>query len=81
MFELPFEDNAFDAVTSFNGIWNGCDGALREVRRVLGVDGQFGMTYWGGYERMGLLPYARWPRPDRRFRQSNRSDATPSAQR
>ena len=44
-------------VTSFNGIWNGCDGALREARRVLTDDGQVGLTYWGSFERMGLLPY------------------------
>ena len=57
MFDLPFADGAFDVVTSFNGIWNGCDEALREARRVLTEDGQVGMTFWGSYDRMGLLPY------------------------
>lgn len=57
MFALPFSDGRFDVVTSFNGIWNGCDDALQEARRVLPADGQLGMTYWGSFERMGLLPY------------------------
>ena len=57
MFALPFADDSFDVVTSFNGIWNGCDDALREAHRVLTDDGQVGLTYWGSYERMGLLPY------------------------
>lgn len=57
MFDLPFDDGTFDAVTSFNGIWNGCEGALREARRVLIPHGRFGMTFWGAYDRMGLLPY------------------------
>lgn len=57
MFALPFDDGTFDVVTSFNGIWNGCDDALREVRRVLTTDGQFGITYWGALDRMGLMPY------------------------
>ena len=57
MSALPFDEGAFDVVTSFNGIWNGCDDALREARRVLTDDGRFGITYWGAYERMGLMPY------------------------
>jgi SAM-dependent methyltransferase len=57
MFALPFDAGSFDVVTSFNGIWNGCDDALREARRVLTAVGQLGMTYWGSYDRMGLLPY------------------------
>ncbi len=57
MFALPFEDGRFDVVTSFNGIWNGCDDALTEARRVLTTDGQLGMTFWGSFDRMGLLPY------------------------
>ena len=57
MFALPFADGTFDVVTSFNGIWNECEDALREARRVLTQDGQVGMTFWGSYDRMGLLPY------------------------
>jgi len=57
MFDLPFDDGCFDVVTSFNGIWNGCDEGLREAHRVLTSDGQFGMTFWGAFDRMGLLPY------------------------
>jgi SAM-dependent methyltransferase len=57
MFSLPFDEGAFDVVTSFNGIWNGCDDALRQARTVLADDGQLGLTYWGAYERMGLMPY------------------------
>jgi SAM-dependent methyltransferase len=56
MFELPFEER-FNVVTSFNGIWNRCEAALREVRRVLADDGRFGMTFWGDHDRMGLMPY------------------------
>ncbi len=57
MFALPFADGSFDVVTSFNGIWNGCDDALHEAHRVLADHGQVGLTYWGAYERMGLLAY------------------------
>ncbi|HUA96383.1 MAG TPA: class I SAM-dependent methyltransferase [Acidimicrobiales bacterium] len=57
MFALPFPDDSFDVVTSFNGIWKGCEGALDEARRVLVPDGRFGTTFWGRFERMGLLPY------------------------
>jgi ubiquinone/menaquinone biosynthesis C-methylase UbiE len=57
MFELPFDDDSFDVATSFNGIWKGCEGALREARRVLVSDGQLGLTFWGPYDRLGLMPY------------------------
>jgi len=57
MFALPFDEGAFDTVTSFNGIWNGCNDALDQARRVLTGDGLLGLTYWGAFERMGLMPY------------------------
>jgi SAM-dependent methyltransferase len=57
MFALPFDDGAFDVVTSFNGIWNRCDDALGQVRTVLASGGLLGLTYWGSHQRMGLLPY------------------------
>jgi SAM-dependent methyltransferase len=57
MFSLPFADDSFDVVTSFNGIWKGCDNALSEARRVLAPDGRLGLTFWGRYELLGLMPY------------------------
>lgn len=57
MFALPFEDNTFDAATSFNGIWAGCDAALAEAARVIRPGGRFGMTFWGAPKRLGLMPY------------------------
>ena len=57
MFALPFPDEHFDVVTSFNGIWAGCDSAVVEARRVLRTGGRFGMTFWGAPKRLGLAPY------------------------
>jgi SAM-dependent methyltransferase len=57
MFALPFPDDSFDVATSFNGIWKGCEGALQEARRVLVPEGRLGLTFWGGFERLGLMPY------------------------
>lgn len=47
MFELPWEDNSFDVVTSINGIWGGCEAALVEARRVLAPGGKIGISFWG----------------------------------
>jgi len=57
MFALPFPDASFDVVTSFNGIWKGCEAALVEARRVLAPGGRLGLTYWGRFEHLGLMPY------------------------
>lgn len=46
MFDLPFADDSFDVVTSFNGIWNGNQGALGEVRRVVRSGGRVALTFW-----------------------------------
>lgn len=57
MFALPFDVDTFDVVTSFNGIWKGCETALEQAHRVLGPRGRLGLTFWGSFERLGLLPY------------------------
>ena len=57
MFALPFPDDSFDVATTFNGIWKGCEGALEQARRVLVPEGRFGITFWGRFERLGLMPY------------------------
>jgi SAM-dependent methyltransferase len=57
MFTLPFADASFDVATSFNGIWKGCDAALREARRVLTPAGRIGLTFWGRLDHLGLVPY------------------------
>ncbi len=57
MFELPFADDSFDVATSFNGIGKGCEGALSEARRVLVPAGRLGLTFWGRYDRLGLMTY------------------------
>lgn len=55
MFALPFDDAAFDVVTSFNGIWAGCEQALAEARRVTRSDGFVAISFWGRPRRMQLL--------------------------
>ena len=57
MFALPFDEGSFDVATSFNGIWNRCDEALSQARTALIDHGLLGLTYWGAFERMGLMPY------------------------
>ena len=57
MFALPYLDASFDLATSFNGIWKGCEGALEEAKRVLVPEGRLGLTFWGRFERLGLMPY------------------------
>ena len=57
MFALPFEDDCFDVATSFNGIWKGCEDALREAGRVVRPGGLAGVSFWGSPKRLGLLPF------------------------
>jgi SAM-dependent methyltransferase len=57
MFALPFEDDCFDVATSFNGIWKGCEDALREAGRVVRPGGLAGFSFWGSPKRLGLLPF------------------------
>lgn len=47
MFELPWSDAGFDVVTSINGVWGGCEGALVEAARVLRPGGMLGISFWG----------------------------------
>jgi SAM-dependent methyltransferase len=47
MFELPWDDESFDAVTSINGVWGGCEGALLEAARVMRPGARIGISFWG----------------------------------
>lgn len=47
MEELPWEDESFDVVTSFRGIWGTTPTAVDEAYRVLARGGRLGITVWG----------------------------------
>ena len=47
MHALPWEDDSFDVVTSFRGIWGTTPDALAEAHRVLRPGGRIGITVWG----------------------------------
>jgi SAM-dependent methyltransferase len=55
MFALPFPDRTFDIVTSFNGIWAGCDQALAEAGRVARPGGYVALTFWGKPRNMQMI--------------------------
>ncbi len=54
MFDLPWDDGAFDAVTAINGIWGGCEAALDEAHRVLKPGGRIGLSLWGDQPPLDL---------------------------
>jgi SAM-dependent methyltransferase len=57
MFALPFDDSSFDVVTSFNGIWGGCDDAVAEAARVLRPGGALAITFWGPGHKLDLRDF------------------------
>ena len=51
---MPWAVGAFDAVTSINGIWGGCDAALVEAHRVLRPGGRIGISFWSDQKPLDL---------------------------
>ncbi len=48
---LPWDDETFDVVTSFRGIWGTTPNAVKEARRVLVPGGRLAITVWGNVGR------------------------------
>jgi SAM-dependent methyltransferase len=46
MFDLPWDDESFDIVTSFRGVWGTTAEAVGEIRRVLVPGGRVAITVW-----------------------------------
>lgn len=57
LYELSFEADSFDVVTSFNGIWYGNDRAVEEIDRVLRPGGTAAITFWGDPTKMDHAAY------------------------
>jgi SAM-dependent methyltransferase len=56
MFDLPWPATSFDVVTSINGVWGGCEGALVEAHRVLRPGGWIALSFWGEGPPLDLRP-------------------------
>lgn len=48
---LPWDDESFDIVTSFRGIWGTTPGAVDEAHRVLAPGGRLALTVWGNISK------------------------------
>jgi SAM-dependent methyltransferase len=51
MLALPWDDESFDIVTSFRGIWGTTPAAVDEAHRVLVPGGRLAMTVWGDVKK------------------------------
>ena len=56
MFHLPWPNAVFDVVTSFRGIWGGCEAALAEAVRVCRPGGRVGLEFSGNAKKMSAYP-------------------------